>query len=206
MEFVSLDGVTQGPGAPDEDTSGGFTHGGWLVPHLDEAFIEVVRSWVSLADAYLFGRHTYVNFARDWPNMPDLTDPVAASLNGSPKYVASNTLVEATWTPTTILSGDVASAVASLKEKPGREIQIHGSARLGRSMLEAGLVDELRLVIAPVIVGSGRRLFEPGSAPIGLTLTGSSSTPGGLTLNSYTVEVAAAVGTYDPAQHTFRGQ
>jgi dihydrofolate reductase len=204
MEFMSLDGVTQGPGAPDEDTSEGFTHGGWLVPHLDEAFLEVIRSWVSTADAYLFGRHTYVNFARDWPNMPDPTDPVAASLNGSPKYVASNTLVEATWTPTTILSGDVASAVASLKGQPGREIQIHGSARLGRSMLEAGLVDELRVVIAPVIIGSGRRLFEPGSAPTGLMLTASSATPGGLTLNSYTVEGAAAVDTYDPAKHTFR--
>jgi dihydrofolate reductase len=204
MEFMSLDGVTQGPGAPDEDTSEGFTRGGWFVPHLDEAFLEVVRQWVSRADAYLFGRHTYVNFARDWPNMPDLTDPVAASLNGSPKYVASNTLSEATWTPTTILSGDIAAGVASLKAQPGHEIQVHGSARLGRFLLEAGLVDELRLAVAPVIVGSGRRLFEPGSPPIGLTLTTSSSTPGGLTLNSYAVEGAAAVGTYDPAKHTFR--
>jgi dihydrofolate reductase len=203
QEFISLDGVTQGPGSPDEDTSDGFTAGGWLVPHLDETFIEAIRSWVSRADAYLFGRRTYENFARDWPNMPDPTDPVAASLNGSPKYVASNTLVEATWAPTTILSGDINASVAALKEQTGREIQIHGSARLGRSLLYAGIVDELRLVIAPVIVGSGRRLLEPDGRPIGLTLCASSTTPAGLTLNTYVLDGQASVGTYDPTVHTF---
>lgn len=204
MEFMSLDGVTQGPGAPDEDTSDGFTRGGWLTPYLDETFVEIVRDWVSRADAYLFGRRTYVNFARDWPNMPDLTDPVAASLNGLPKYVASNTLTSADWNPTTILSGDVLAQVRELKQQPGRELQVHGSARLGRSLLHAGLVDELRLVVAPVVVGAGRRLFDRSEQPIGLSLTAVTSTPGGLALHTYVAAADVAFDTYDPAVHTFR--
>ena len=203
--FTSLDGVTQGPGAPDEDTSDGFRAGGWFVPHLDENFLERIRTWTGQADAYLFGRRTYEAFARDWPNMPDPADPVAASLNGSPKYVASTTLTEALWEPTTILSGDVLGAVAALKEQPGRELQVHGSSRLGRALLDAGLVDELRLVVAPVIVGSGRRLLDPGVAPTGLTLATSDATPGGLLITTYAVDGPAGVGTYDPVEHAYRG-
>jgi dihydrofolate reductase len=202
MEFVSLDGVSQGPGAPDEDTTDGFTRGGWFVPHLDETFIGLVQGWAAEADAYLFGRRTYEAFARDWPAMDDPDDLVATSLNHRPKYVASNTLTSADWDPTTILSGDVASAVRSLKEQEGRELQIHGSARLGRSMLAAGLVDELRLAIAPVVVGSGRRLLEPGES-VGLSLQESVVTPGGLTVNTYAVTGEADVDTYDPEVHTF---
>ena len=204
MEFVSLDGVCQGPGAPDEDTTDGFTRGGWFVPHLDETFVGRVQAWAAEADAYLFGRRTYEAFARDWPAMDDPADPVATSLNHRPKYVASNSLTEAdaTWAPTTILSGDVAGAVAALKAEEGRELQIHGSARLGRSMLDAGLVDELRLIIAPVVVGEGRRLFEPGES-VGLRLEESQTMPGGLTVNTYAVTGKAEVDTYDPEVHTF---
>lgn len=205
MQFTSLDGVTQGPGAPDEDTSDGFTRGGWLVPHIDETFVEAVRTWAGHADAYLFGRRTYEAFARDWPAMDDPADPVATSLNHSPKYVATNTLDEATWAPTTILSGDVLGAVRALKAEPGRELQVHGSSRLGRSLLEAGLVDELRLVTAPVVVGAGRRLFEPGGPAIALDHASSTTTPGGLTLDTYAVAGPAAVGRYDPEQHRFLG-
>ncbi len=203
MEFLSLDGVTQGPGAPDEDTTDGFTRGGWLTPHLDETFIEIVRDWTAEADAYLFGRRTYENFARDWPNMPDLTDPVAASLNGRPKYVASNTLTRADWDPTTILSGDVFGQVRELKQEPGRELQVHGSSRLGRSLLQAGLVDELRLVVAPVVVGAGRRLFDRSEEAIGFSLTALRSTPGGLAVQIYAAAADAAFETYDPSVHTF---
>lgn len=203
MQFISVDGVTQGPGAPDEDTSDGFTRGGWFVPHLDETFVEIVRGWVSLADSYLFGRRTYQAFARDWPNMPDPDDPVARSLNGQPKYVASNTLTEATWSPTTILSGDVTAAVGALKQRPGRELQIHGSTTLGRGLLSAGLIDELRLVVAPVIVGAGRRLFERSKDPIGLRLIDTVTTPGGLAVHSYATDRAAAFDVYDPTVHTF---
>ena len=147
QEFLTLDGVSQGPGSPDEDTSDGFTEGGWFVPHLDEEFDRVVGTWLGEADAFLFGRRTYQNFARDWPKMTD--HPFAGILNGLPKYVASHSLTKAEWNPTTILSGDIPAQVAELKRQPGRELQIHGSAQLAQSLLAAGLIDTLRLVIAP---------------------------------------------------------
>ncbi len=180
QEFLSLDGVSQGPGAPDEDTSDGFTQGGWFVPHLDEAFERLAGTWIEQADAFLFGRRTYLNFARDWPKMTE--HPSAAILNGLPKYVASDSLTRADWNPTTILSGDIPAQVAELKRQPGRDLQIHGSARLGQSLLAAGLIDELRLAIAPVVVGTGRRLFPDGGAPAGFRLVSSETTPGGLTI------------------------
>lgn len=204
MQFSSLDGVTQGPGSPDEDTSDGFERGGWFVPYLDEAFIEITRRWAEATDAYLLGRRTYTAFARDWPNMPDLDDPVAKSLNTLPKYVASNTLsdAEATWSPTTVLRGDIAAAVAELKRQTGRELQIHGSTTLGRSLLDAGLVDELRLVVAPVIVGDGRRLFQSSDHATGLQLVDATTTRPGLVVHTYAVDGHARFDTYDPAVHT----
>jgi dihydrofolate reductase len=204
MTFSSLDGVTQGPGSPDEDTSDGFSRGGWFVPHLDETFLAAVRGWAAAADAYLFGRRTYTAFAEAWPHMPDPEDPVARSLNGRPKFVVSTTLAaaDATWGPATVLRGDVAAAVGDLKAQPGREIQIHGSTTLGRSLLQMGLVDELRLVVAPVVVGAGRRLFERADHAIGLRLTESATTPGGLALLTYAVEGPAAVGRYEPELHS----
>jgi dihydrofolate reductase len=195
MQFLTVDGVSQGPGAPDEDTSDGFTRGGWLVPHIDDEFQQIVTTWTLQADAFLFGRRTYENFARDWPKAPD-SDPVGAALNGLPKYVASGSLREAGWAPSTILSGDVAARVAELKQQPGRELQIHGSARLGQSMLAAGLVDELRLVIAPVVVGAGRRLFTGGAAAAGLRLTRNDTTPGGLAIQVFETAGAPAFGSY----------
>lgn len=205
MQFSSLDGVTQGPGSPDEDTSDGFERGGWFVPDLDDAFIEITRRWAEATDAYLFGRRTYTAFARDWPNMPDPDDPVAKSLNTLPKYVASTTLpdAEATWAPTTVLRGDVAAAVAELKRQPGRELQIHGSTTLGRSLLDAGLVDELRLVVAPGIVGDGRRLFQSSDHATGLRLVDATTTGPGLVVHTYAVGGPARFDTYDPAVHAF---
>jgi dihydrofolate reductase len=199
MEFLTLDGVSQGPGAPDEDTSGGFTRGGWFVPHLDEEFIRLVVSWIKEADAFLFGRRTYENFARDWPKMNDPDDPVATRLNGLPKYVASNSLARAEWEPTTILSGDVPTQVAELKRQPGRELQIHGSTQLAQSLLGGGLIDEMRLVIAPVVVGDGRRLFPVGGSPAGLRLVSSETTPGGLAVHVYEPAGEPKYGTYGPA-------
>ncbi|MGW0931197.1 dihydrofolate reductase family protein [Streptomyces sp. NPDC002644] len=194
QQFVSLDGVSQGPGSPEEDTSDGFTRGGWFVPHLDEAFEQVAAGWLGRADAFLFGRRTYENFARDWPRMTD--HPSARLLNGLPKYVASRTLQHAGWEPTTILSGDVPAQVAEVKGRPGRELQIHGSARLGRSLLAAGLVDELRLAIAPVVVGGGRRLFPDGGAPAGLRLVDHGTTPGGIAVHVYEVTGVPRFATY----------
>lgn len=184
-EFVSLDGVSQGPGSPDEDTSDGFTQGGWLVPHMDDAFIRRAAAWLGEAGGLLLGRRTYDAYARDWPQITDPDDPFTALMNSLPKYVASDSLKEATWNPTTILSGDVAGQVAELKRQPGRELQIHGSARLAQSLLAAGLIDQLRLVVAPVILGHGRRLFPDGGAPAGLRLATQETTPGGLAIVLY---------------------
>ncbi|MFG2587856.1 dihydrofolate reductase family protein [Streptomyces sp. NPDC048438] len=183
QEFLSLDGVSQGPGSPDEDRSDGFDQGGWFVPHLDEEFEEVAAAWLGTADALLFGRRTYENFARDWPAMTD--HPFAPLMNGLPKYVASHSLTTAAWNPTTVLNGDVPAQVAEVKALPGRDLQIHGSARLAQSLLAAGLVDELRLVIAPVVVGRGRRLFPDGGAPAGLRLVSHRTTARGLSVHSF---------------------
>jgi dihydrofolate reductase len=194
QEFLSLDGVSQGPGAPDEDTSDGFERGGWFVPYLDEEFERLAGSWLGEADALLFGRRTYQNFARDWPAMTD--HPLAGIMNGLPKYVASHSLTTAGWDPTTILSGDVPAHVAELRRQPGRELQIHGSARLAQSLLAAGLIDTLRLVIAPVVVGQGRRLFPDGGTPAGLRLAEHRTTPGGLSVHVFEMAGAPGFGTY----------
>jgi dihydrofolate reductase len=188
-EFVSLDGVSQGPGSPDEDTSDGFTRGGWFVPHMDEFFITTASDWLGRADGLLFGRRTYEAFARDWPQITDPNDPFTERMNRLPKYVASRTLTTGAWHPTTVLSrdasGDVTDAVIALKTRPGRELQVHGSARLAQYLLGGGLIDELRLVVAPVVVGTGRRLFPDGGAPAGLELLSNNTTPGGLMLQTY---------------------
>lgn len=197
QEFLSLDGVCQGPGAPDEDPSDGFERGGWFVPFLDEEFERIAEGWITEADAFLFGSRTYANFARDWPNMTN--HPAAKILNGRPKYVASKSLTSAEWNPTTILSGDLAVEVAELKKLPGRELQVHGSARLSASLLAAGLVDELRLAVAPVVVGQGRRLFPLDGPTVGLRELTRVATPGGLSVQTYEVTGTPDFGTYGAA-------
>lgn len=196
--FLTLDGVSQGPGSPDEDTSDGFSKGGWFVPHLDEEFVKLAADWLGQADALLFGRRTYDNFSRDWPRITDPGDPFTEKMNGLPKYVASHSLKTADWAPTTILSGDIAAQVSGLKQESGRELQIHGSATLAQSLLAAGLLDELRLVIAPVVLGSGRRLFPEGGAAAGLRLIRSETTPGGLAVHVYESAGLPKYGTYEP--------
>ena len=184
-QFVSLDGVSQGPGSPDEDTSDGFTHGGWFVPYLDETFVRHTVDWLDQCDGLLLGRRTYNAFARDWPQITDPDDPFTALMNSLPKYVASNTLTTGSWNPTKVLRGDVAGQVAALKEQPGRELQIHGSALLAQSLLNAGLIDGIRLVVAPVVVGHGRRFFPEGGTPVGLRFVACESTPSGLSIHTY---------------------
>lgn len=194
QEFLTLDGVSQGPGSPDEDTSDGFTGGGWFVPHLDEEFERLAGVWLAQADAFLFGRRTYENFARDWPTMTD--HPAARFLNRLPKFAASHSLTKAEWNPTTILSGDVPAQVAELKRQPGRELHLHGSAQLAQSLLAAGLIDTFRLVIAPVVLGQGRRLFPDGGAPVGLRLVDHRTTPGGLSVHTFESTGRPQHGTY----------
>jgi dihydrofolate reductase len=184
MQFLSLDGVSQGPGAADEDTSGGFSRGGWLGPYTDERFLAKVTAWTEGAEAFLFGRRTYEAFASYWPSVTDPDDPIASRLNGLPKHVASRTLDQPSWGPASLLAGDVIAEVADLKQSGDGELQIHGSAELGGSLLAAGLIDELRLAIAPVLVGEGRRLFTTDAA-IPLTLISTDITPNGITLQVY---------------------
>jgi dihydrofolate reductase len=196
-EFLTLDGVSQGPGSPTEDTSDRFTRGGWLVPHIDPLFVERASEWLDLADGLLLGRRTYEAFARDWPQITDPDDPFTERMNSLPKYVVSNTLTHGTWNPTTVLRGDPAQTVAALKQQPGRELQIHGSATLGNAMLSAGLIDTLRLVVAPSVIGSGRRLLSHPTEPIGLRLVRHDVTESGLLLLEYDTTGTAPTGTYE---------
>ncbi|NUR88330.1 MAG: deaminase [Nonomuraea sp.] len=195
-EFVTLDGVSQGPGSPQEDPTGGFTAGGWLVPYMDAEFVERASAWLDLADGLLLGRRTYQAFARDWPAITDPADPFTGRMNALPKYVVTNTLTEGSWDPTTILRGEAAESVAVLKERPGRELQIHGSARLGDALLAAGLVDTVRLVVAPTVLRAGRRLLSGSGQGTGLRLVSHEATPGGLLLLEYETTGRALQGEY----------
>jgi dihydrofolate reductase len=196
-QFVTLDGVYQGPGSPDEDPRDGFTRGGWMVPHMDETFITEAADWLARADALLFGRRTYEAFADAWPTITDPDDPFTERMNGLPKYVASQTLTGATWSPSTILRGDIAAQVAQLKARPGRELQLHGSGSLAQALLAAGLVDEVRLVVTPTVLGQGRRLFPTEGPAVGMRVTHSSTTPGGLTILVLETTPSAEFATYD---------
>jgi dihydrofolate reductase len=183
--FLSVDGVYQGPGGPDEDRSGGFDRGGWLVPHFDEETGRFIDEVFREVDAFLLGRRTYEVFAASWPNATDPNDPVAKSLNTLPKYVASSTLRDPQWANTTVLEGELASAVQQLKERGGRELQVHGSGRLVQFLLANDLVDRLNLLVFPVIVGAGRRLFPDSGIATGLALEKSRTTPSGVAISVY---------------------
>jgi len=183
--FLSVDGVYQGPGGPDEDRRDGFDRGGWLVPYFDEATGQFMDEVFREVDAFLLGRRTYEIFAASWPNATDPNDAVAKSLNTLPKYVASTTLEDPQWANSTVLKGDLASAVRELKERDGRELQVHGSGKLVQFLLANDLVDRLNLLVFPVIVGAGRRLFPDSGIATGLALEESRTTPSGVAISVY---------------------
>jgi dihydrofolate reductase len=183
--FATLDGVMQAPGGPDEDRDGGFEHGGWSFPYFSDDMGDVVNSAFAHADCFLLGRRTYEIFAASWPNFPDTDDPVASKLNTLPKYVVSTTLDKAEWEPTTIIRGDVPAEVTKLKDEYKGEVQVHGSAGLAQTLHAHGLIDEYRLFIEPVVLGTGKRLFESGAVPTALRLVESKPMGKGTVLAIY---------------------
>lgn len=181
--FLTLDGVMQAPGGPEEDPTGGFMHGGWSVNYWDELMGEVMGEAMGRPFDLLLGRKTYEIFAAHWPHATD--EPAADVLNRATKYVASTTLDAVEWQNSMLLEGDVAEAVARLKEDERPEIQIHGSGNLIQTLLEHDLVDEYRLWIFPVVLGTGKRLFADGAIPRGLKLVDSKTSTTGVVIATY---------------------
>jgi dihydrofolate reductase len=186
---VSVDGVMQGLGAPDEDRRGGFERGGWALPLFDDEAAAFLSQVYQRADAFLFGRRTYEIFAGSWGTgswgANQGNNPISVALNTRPKYVASTTLTEPQWADTTVLSGDVATAIGELKAKPAGELQVHGSGALVRWLFDHQLVDEITLLTYPVVIGQGTRLFPDTGPDTALDLVDSRATPKGLTIQVY---------------------
>jgi dihydrofolate reductase len=186
ITIVTVDGVMQGLGGPDEDRRGGFERGGWVAHALDDEALTSLNQVYERADAFLFGRRTYEIFAASWGTWPDPGDsPIWEALNTKPKYVASTALTDPEWADTTVLSGDVAAAIGELKAKPAGELQVHGSGRLVRWLLDNQLVDEITLFVCPVVIGQGTRLFPDTGPDIALDLVDSRATPKGVTIQVY---------------------
>jgi dihydrofolate reductase len=193
--FLTLDGVMQAPGGPEEDPSGAFAHGGWQAPFPDPAVGEFVTELTSHASAFLLGRRTFDIFRGYWPDQTDPADPIAAALNALPKYVVSTSLgpAQVTWRgahpdSARLLTGEVVAAVRALKAAPGDELQVWGSGQLLRTLLGHELVDHFRLMTFPVVLGSGRRLFNAGIRPVTLG-------PVEVTVT----DLGVVIGTYEPA-------
>ena len=179
---VSVDGVVQANGGRNEDFDPGMERGGWARPLFDSESMAFVNEFYQRADAFLFGRRTYELFAGYWGVMDPGSGPIADALNSRPKYVASNTLTDPQWADTTVLSGDVEAAVRELKAKAGGELQVHGSGTFVRWLLENEIIDEITLLVCPVIVGQGTRLFPDTGPDIALDLVESRAFPKGITL------------------------
>ena len=193
--FLTLDGVLQAPGGPDEDRDGGFPYGGWSFPYGDQDFGVAVSGWFEHASAFLLGRRTFSIFRGYWPDQTDPANPIATAINSLPKYVVSGSLSPAgsTWRgehPGTarLVTGDVAAAVQALKDEPGDELQIWGSSQLLQTLLQHELVDRFRLMTFPLVLGSGRRLFNDGILPATMR-------PARLTVT----DLGIVIGTYEPA-------
>ena len=185
-EFLSLDGVAQAPGGEDEDTSGGFAHGGWSMQYMDESSMNRVLGAINEAGAYLLGRRTYEIFAAYWPNAPEEEQVIAEPLNTKPKHVASTTLENPLdWENSTVLEGQVPEAVAALKQEDGGDLHVIGSLDLLGTLFEHDLVDELRLMIDPVLLGGGKRLFVDDAKLRPLQLVDSQVTTTGAILATY---------------------
>lgn len=184
VNFVSLDGVMQSVLSADEDREGGFEQGGWVLPYVDEAVERFMSEATAGAGALLLGRRTYEIFAATWP-YADMSDPAVAAMNAMPKYVASRTLRDPAWANSTVLGADLAAEVGRIKAASEPETVVLGSGGLLRTLIEHDLVDEYRLLVFPLILGSGKQLFPAGRNPRHLTLTSTRPTPSGVLINTY---------------------
>ena len=192
LDFITLDGVIQGGGGPEEDTSGGFEYGGWYWPYDDDFTGEVLKKQMSLPFDLLLGRKTFEIWAQFWPNHGDMWPGV----NPATKYVASNTMTSHEWQPSVFLSGDVAEKVRELKQQDGPDLHVYGSANLVQTLMKHDLVDEFWLKIFPITLGSGKRLFESGTIPAAFKVTEARVSPNGIIIVNY--ERAGAVKTGSP--------
>ena len=190
--FVTLDGVMQAPGGPGEDDSGGFEYGGWSVNYWDELMGHVMTEALSAPFDLLLGSKTYDIFSTFWPDAPE--EAGSKPLNDATKYVASRTHRALDWGPSVLIEGDAAEGVAKLKQGDGSELQVHGSGNLIQTLLQHGLVDEYRLWVFPLVIGSGKRLFADGTIPAGLRLVDSKVSTTGV-----------VIGTYEPAGEVITG-
>jgi len=179
--FLTLDGVMQAPGGPEEDPEGGFPHGGWQYPYADEVMGRLVVQGFADADGFLLGRKTYDIFSNFWPKVTDPNNSIATALNSRPKHVVSRSLERVTWNNSSLIKGDVVAELRKLRQQPGRTVQTWGSAELLQTLLKNELVDEFRLFIFPVVLGAGKRLFGSGTAPLALKQVESATSSKGAT-------------------------
>jgi dihydrofolate reductase len=180
--MISLDGVMQAPGGPEEDTSGGFKYGGWTFPYVDESFGKIINEELSVPFDLLLGRKTYDIWVPYWPKQ---TGPIADPFNKAKKYVVADTAVDLAWKESVLINDDVVAKLKALKEEDGPMLQVHGSGKLIQTLLKNDLVDELRLRTFPVVLGSGKRLFAEGAMPAAFELIDSQTLPSGVILANY---------------------
>jgi dihydrofolate reductase len=190
VEFITLDGVMQGFGGPDEDRESGFEHGGWGAPYATKEIGERAGEGIGATTAYLFGRKTYGHMAAHWPNEPD-ENPIARHLNATPKYVVTRTLRSLAWAGSQILDGDVAQSVNGLKSEGDGFITVLGSGELVHSLAELGLIDQYQLFVHPLVLGTGKRLFRETSHPLSMRLVECASTSTGILMLTYEAVAAA---------------
>ena len=193
--FLTLDGVMQAPGGPEEDPSGGFEHGGWSVGYWDDDMNEVMGNFMSNPFDLVLGRKTYEIFAAYWPHSKE---PGADELNNATKHVASRTTIELRWQNSHLIEGDVADGVRALKEQDGPELQVHGSSNLIQTLLEHDLIDEFQIMIFPLVLGRGKRLFDGGTIPAGLELTTSRVSSTGVFIGNYRTGAEIKSGSFAP--------
>lgn len=185
FEFVALDGVMQAPSGPEEDRRGGFEHGGWVMPYLDEVAASIGLEGMAASGGLLLGRVTYESMAAYWPSAP-AEDPFAEGINNLPKFVVSTTLQEPlAWNNSRLIKGDIAEEVAKLKQQPGKDLGILGSGELVHTLMQHNLIDEYQLLVFPIVLGSGKRLFRDGGPTTALRLVDTQTTSTGVVILTY---------------------